>query len=561
MTTSAVECPHDGERLDRAGLDDHLLVCPRCGYHHRLSARERLRTLTDDGSFAAFDHPSGMSDPLGFADTKPYPERLAAARRQSGEREAVLGGTATVHGRPVVVAVMDFGFIGGSMGSAVGRVIARAAETALDRRIPLVTVAASGGARMQEGCFSLMQMATTSTAVARLGEAGVPYISILTDPTYGGVTASFASLGDVLIAEPGARIGFAGQEIVASTTRRELPADFQTAEYQLASGMLDMVVPRRHLRERLGELLAYYDTPGTAASLPHTTGPRWEPNPTPDAWEVVTASRNPKRPTTQDYIDRVFDSFHPLHGDRVFGDDPAVVGGLARLGGVACVAVGTQRGRTPRESHERNYGMPHPEGYRKSLRLMKHAAKFGLPVVTFVDTLGAHPGEEAERRGQAQAIAQNLYEMSGLPVLIIAAITGQGGSGGALALAMADRVLMLENAYYSVITPESCSLILFKNVSAADRMARGLKLTATDLRGFGVVDEVIAEPDGGAHTDFDKTAAALRHGIVRHLRALLELAPARLVEERYERYTRFGDAPCDEPELVAATPGCNTTCV
>jgi acetyl-CoA carboxylase carboxyl transferase subunit beta len=552
MTTPVAECPHDGERIDRGGLDEHFLVCPRCGYHHRLSARERVRTLTDRGSFDEFDHPGGLTDPLGFVDSKPYPDRLTAARRQSGEREAVLVGTATVGGRPVVLAVMDFGFIGGSMGSAVGRAIARAVGVAVERRVPLVTVAASGGARMQEGCFSLMQMATTSTAIARLGEAGVPYLSILTDPTYGGVTASFASLGDVLIAEPGARIGFAGKDIVASTTRRELPTDFQTAEYQLNSGMIDLVVPRRHLRDRLGELLAYYAAANTAASLPHTTGPRREPNPVSDAWQVVTASRNPKRPTTQDYIDRVFDSFHPLHGDRVFGDDPAVVGGLARLGGVACVVVGTQRGHTARETHERNYGMPHPEGYRKSLRLMRHAAKFGMPVVTFVDTLGAHPGEEAERRGQAQAIAQNLYEMSGLPVPIVAAITGQGGSGGALALAMADRVLMLENAYYSVITPESCSLILFKNVSAADRMARNLKLTATDLERFGVVDEVVAEPDGGAHTDFDRTAAALRHAIVRHLRDLMELAPARLVEERYERYARFGDATCDEPELVPA---------
>lgn len=552
MSTPVAECPHDGDRLDRAGLDDHHLVCPRCGYHHRLSARERLRTLTDAGSFAEFDHRPGPTDPLGFADTKTYPDRLSAARRQSGEQEAVLGGTATIDGHPVVLAVMDFGFIGGSMGSVVGRTIAQAAAVAIERRIPLLTVAASGGARMQEGCFSLMQMATTSAVIARLGDAGVPHISILTDPTYGGVTASFASLGDILIAEPGARIGFAGKEIVASTTRSELPANFQTAEYQMHSGMLDMVVPRRQLRERVGELLSYYEAATDPTSLPPTASQWREPDATPDAWQVVALSRNPNRPTTQDYIARIFDSFQPLLGDRVFGDDKAVVGGLARLGGVTCVVVGTQRGASAREHHERNYGMPHPEGYRKSLRLMRHAAKFGLPVVTFVDTLGAHPGEDAERRGQAQAIAQNLYELSRLPVPVVAAVTGQGGSGGALALAMADRVLMLQNAYYSVITPESCSLILFKNPSAADRMARSLKLTAADLRRFGVVDEVVPEPDGGAHTDFDRTAAALRHGIVRHLRGLMAKDAADLIAERVERYTGFGEAACDEPELVPA---------
>lgn len=541
MTTARVVCPHDGEQLSRAELSHHFLVCPRCGYHHRLTARERINLLTDPGSFHELEQRVPRCDPLGFVDTRPYPERLRAARRDSSEVEAALCGLATIAGQRIVVTVMDFGFIGGSMGSAVGQIIASAVETAIADRLPLVTVAASGGARMQEGCLSLMQMAKTSMAIARLGEAGLPYISVFTDPTYGGVTASFASLGDIIIAEPGARIGFAGKDIVAATTRRELPPDFQTAEFQLNSGMLDLVVPRPRLRKLIGELLSYHSQARQRREqLPLTPGssPDWLLPA--DPWQVVTNSRNPKRPTTQDYIDRIFDSFHPLHGDRMFGDDKAIVGGLARLGEVSCVVIGSQRGASPRENHERNYGMPHPEGYRKALRLMRHAAKFQLPIVTFVDTLGAHPGEEAERRGQAQAIAQNLLGMSQLPVPIVAAITGQGGSGGALALALADRVVMLENAYYSVITPESCSIILFKNVLAADRMARSLKLTAADLHEFGVVDQILPEPPGGAHTDFDATAATLRQSIVRHLRELLPLTPEQLVEERFERYTRFG---------------------
>lgn len=552
MNPAHVECPHDGERLGRAGLADHHLVCPRCGHHHRLTARERIALLADPGSFAELVRPDPPADPLGFTDSRPYPDRLREARRASGEDEAVVCGTARVGGAPAVLAVMDFGFIGGSMGAGVGGAIAAAADAARELGVPLVTVAASGGARMQEGCLSLMQMAKTSMAVARLGEAGLPYVSVFTDPTYGGVTASFASLGDVLIAEPGARIGFAGRDIVAATTKRELPPDFQSAEFQLKSGMLDLVVPRRQLRGVVGELLRYHRPGG---ELP-AAGRAERPPRAADAWDVVVAARNAGRPTTRDYIARVFDSFLPLHGDRVFGDDAAVVGGLARLGGVSCVVVGSQRGSTPREYRERNYGMPHPEGYRKALRLMRHAARFGLPVVTFVDTLGAHPGEEAERRGQAQAIARNLCEMSRLPVPIVSAITGQGGSGGALALALADRVVMLENAYYSVITPESCSQILFKSTAAADRMARALKLTAHDLEGFGVVDEVLAEPPGGAHADFDRTAAALRGAIVRHLGELLRKEPSELVEERFARYAAFGsDSACEDADEVALVTG------
>ena len=398
-------------------------------------------------------------------------------------------------------------------------------------------------------------MATTSLAIARLSEARIPYISILTDPTYGGVTASFASLGDVLIAEPGARIGFAGKDIVASTTRRELPADFQTAEYQLKNGMLDMVVPRSVLRARVSELLRYYqriDCKPWANSTVHalSADDASEPDLLADAWDIVQASRHPKRPTTQDYIDRIFDSFQPLQGDRLFGEDPAVVGGLARLGPLTCMVMGTQRGSSPRENHERNYGMPHPEGFRKTLRLMRHAAKFAFPIVTFIDTLGAHPGEEAEHRGQAQAIAQNLFEMSRLSVPIVAVITGQGGSGGALALAFADRVLMLENAYYSVITPESCSLILFKNLHSARQMARNLKLTAHDLQQHGVVDRVLPEPPGGAHTDFDRIAATIRNSVIQQLRELTAKTSARLIEDRYTRYARFDPVPFFEDDTT-----------
>jgi acetyl-CoA carboxylase carboxyl transferase subunit beta len=529
-------------------LENNQKVCPECRYHFRISARERLTYLIDPGSFNEMGGDIGPSDPLGFVDSKPYADRLREAQRKTGEKEGVIYGTARIGGKPLVIAIMEFGFIGGAMGSAVGEGITRAVEAATSRRLPLLIVCASGGARMQEGCMSLMQMAKTSAALAVMAEHRLPYFVLLTDPTYGGVTASFATLGDILIAEPGARIGFAGRSVVENTIKQRLPSDFQCSDFLLQRGMIDMIVPRSELRRTLGKLLACYAAAGRPASadaLPKVkaTPPVPESGEEVDAWKVVQLARHKGRPITAQYISRIFDDFQPLHGDRLFGEDAAVVGGLARLGGLACMVIGTQKGRSLQENLERNFGMPHPEGYRKALRLMRHAAKFCLPILTFVDTLGAYPGSAAEERGQALAIARCLSEMARFPVPILATLTGEGGSGGALALAVADRVLMLENAYYSVITPEGCSVILFKNVSAAAKAAQALHLTAKDLKRLDVVDGIVAEPTGGAHTDIDATAEALKSAIVHHLGELLPKDPHQLLAERYARYRSFGAPP------------------
>jgi acetyl-CoA carboxylase carboxyl transferase subunit beta len=345
---------------------------------------------------------------------------------------------------------------------------------------------------------------------------------------------------------------------VEATIRQKLPADFQCAEFLLQHGMIDRIVPRAELRDVLGPLLACYAATRTgqgqsAEALPAVPAraPVRQAVQGRDAWEVVKLARRAKRPTTLDYIDRIFDQFHPLYGDRLFGEDAAIVGGLARLGGVACVVVGTQKGRSLKENLDRNFGMPHPEGYRKALRLFRHAAKFRLPVVTFIDTLGAYPGQGAEERGQALAIAQNLFELASLPVPLVSVLTGEGGSGGALALAATDRVLMLENAYYSVITPEGCAVILFKEASAAPRAARELRLTADDLERLGLIDEVVPEPAGGAHIDAGAVAQAVKGAVVRQLRELLVKAPEQLLAERRARYRAFGAGRAAELTLLA----------
>jgi acetyl-CoA carboxylase carboxyl transferase subunit alpha len=258
------------------------------------------------------------------------------------------------------------------------------------------------------------------------------------------------------------------------------------------------------------------------------------------AWDRIKIARHPKRPFTLDYLENAFTDFHELHGDRLYAEDRAIVGGFARLGGHKVMVIGTQKGRDTKENILRNFGSAHPEGYRKALRLMKLADKFRLPIITLIDTAGAYPGIGAEERHIAEAIAVNLREMMLLDVPIIAAVIGEGGSGGALGIGVANRVLILENAYYSVISPEGCAAILWKDRAAAAKAAEALKITAKHLLELGLVDEIVPEPLGGAHTDRDATAAALQAGLVKHLEQLLALSPEERLKQRYAKFRKFG---------------------
>jgi acetyl-CoA carboxylase carboxyl transferase subunit alpha len=258
------------------------------------------------------------------------------------------------------------------------------------------------------------------------------------------------------------------------------------------------------------------------------------------AWQRVQISRHPARPFMLDYVDRCFTDFVELHGDRHLGDDNAMPGGLATIGGIKCVVVGHQKGRDTKENLKRNFGSAHPEGYRKALRLMRLAEKFHLPVVALIDTPGAFPGIEAEERNIAEAIAFNLREMMRLATPVVAVVLGEGGSGGALGIGVADRVLMMENAYYSVISPEGCAAILWKHRQHAPEAAAAMQITGAELKNIGVVDEVIPEPTGGAHHDHEVAASALQEAVLRHLRELLPLTPSELLAGRYAKFRKFG---------------------
>ncbi|MEV2215003.1 acetyl-CoA carboxylase, carboxyltransferase subunit beta [Streptomyces sp. NPDC050997] len=520
-------------------------VCPECGWHGPLTAAERLEQLLDPESTRLLDTAVSDSDPLEFTDSRPYADRLRDARAKTGMPDAVLCARGLVEGNPVVVAAMDFRFLGGSLGANVGEAVTQACEIALRERTPLLLVTASGGARMQEGIVSLMQMAKTSQALGQLDEAGILTITLISDPTFGGVAASYATLTDVIVAEPGARLGFAGPRVIEQTIRQTLPPGFQTAEFLLEHGVVDMIVPRVELRSALGQLLSVASR--QPDGVPHERSAERiavirDPAMLPerDPWECVQAARRLGRPTTLDYIGLLLADFTELHGDRAYADCPALVAGLGRLEGTSVVVIGTQKGHNARDLAARNYGMPTPAGYRKAARVMRLAAKLGLPVVTFVDTAGAYPGIEAEEHGQSVAIAENLKLMAGLPVPVVAVVTGEGGSGGALALAFADRVLMCANAVYSVISAEGCASILWKDPAAAPQAAAALRVDARSLLALGIVDGVVREPGDGAETDHLAAAGALRDALADGLAGLLPLDQMTLVTARRARFRRFG---------------------
>lgn len=535
--------PHYGKRWA-----EQLRVCAECGRHERLTAWQRLEQLSDSGHLELLEAAPQPDDPLGFADTCPYPERLAEARERTGLDEAVLCARTCVLGAPVIAAVMDFAFMGGSLGSTIGERITAAAETALAERVPLLLVTASGGARMQEGTLSLMQMARTSSALEQLNKAGILTVSLVTDPTYGGVAASFAAATDVVVAEPGARMGFAGRRVIEQTIRQQLPPGFQTAEFLAEHGFVDLVVPRSRLRRALVKLL----TVGTAAAdktrcPPASTSEPGDPGvrdadllPVPAPWEQVRGARDLERPTSLDYFAQIFDDFQELRGDRLSGDCPSLVAGTAWFDGRPVVAIGQQKGHDPVELRDRNFGMPGPPGYRKAARMMRLADKLGLPIVALVDTPGAYPGAAAEEQGQAFAIAENLRLMASLRVPVVTVVIGEGGSGGALALAVADRVLMFSGATYSVISPEGCAAILWNSPEASAEAAAALGLTARDLLRHGIVDAVIPEPHGGTGADPALAAERLGPAVRHHLGELVERPPDSFPADRQRRFRALG---------------------
>lgn len=543
-------------------VKENNYICPHCRNYFRVHAYRRVEMIADAGSFEEWDTGIKSGNPLRY---KGYREKLKSLQEKTGLDEAVVTGKACIDGIPVVLGVCDGRFLMASMGEVVGEKIARAVERATEERLPVILFACSGGARMQEGIVSLMQMAKTSAALKRHSDAGLLYISVLTDPTTGGVTASFAMLGDVILAEPGALIGFAGPRVIEQTIGQKLPKGFQRSEFLLEHGFLDGIVEREKMRDTLAGILKLHRKPdvnaekliagagaeesvaGAGAEESATCAgaeiedifEEQEPLAKMDAWEHVQLARDKERPTGKDFIDLLFTDFVEMHGDRYYRDDPAVIGGIACFHGQAVTVLAQEKGHGTKENITRNFGMVSPDGYRKSLRLMKQAEKFGRPIICFVDTPGAFCGLEAEERGQGEAIARNLYELSGLKVPVLSIVIGEGGSGGALAFAVADEVWMMEHAIYSILSPEGFASILWKDSKRAKEAAGVMKLTAADLKRLGIVEHVIREEEPLNRENLGNIEEKLNKGIQAFLEKYGSLAEEELLEGRYQRFRRM----------------------
>lgn len=539
-----MKCPKCGEMIYKEDVVGASYVCPKCGGYFRMKAKTRIKLVADKDSFQEWYTDFPLCNPLDYPE---YEEKLAALKEKTHLDEAVCIGEARIENSPVVLGVCDARFLMGSMGHTVGEKITGAFEEATKRKLPVVLFCCSGGARMQEGIVSLMQMAKTSAAVKKHSDAGLLYIPVLTDPTTGGVTASFAMLGDIILAEPGALIGFAGPRVIAQTIHQKLPEGFQKAEFLVEHGILDGIVKREDLKQTLSGLLKLHERQKGYCQFSNIVlskeeilqDTRRKKTKEMTAWERVQTARDSKRPVSLDYIKEIFDSFMELHGDRAFRDDGAIIGGLALLDGQPITVIGIQKGRNTKENIGRNFGMPSPEGYRKTLRLMKQAEKFQRPIITFIDTPGAFCGVEAEERGQGEAIARNLLEMAALKVPVLSIVIGEGGSGGALALGVGNEVWMLENAIYSILSPEGFASILWKDSKKAKEASEVMKITAEDLKKLGIIEQVIPEETTASKENLPVLCKDMKERMKDFLRRMEGMTGKEIAEHRYNRFRRM----------------------
>lgn len=520
-------------------------ICPHCGNYFHVPAYRRIKMIADRKSFVEWDAHMEERNPLQY---KGYEEKLRALREKTGLDEAVVTGKCTIKGTPVALGVCDCRFMMSSMGEIVGEKITRVFERATEEQLPVILYICSGGARMQEGLVSLMQMAKTSMAIRKHSDAGLLYVPVLTDPTTGGVTASFAMLGDIILAEPGALIGFAGPRVIQQTIGQKLPEGFQRAEFLLEHGFVDKIVPRDEQKRVIADILRMHRKPDALTLKNAGIGRDGQAEASgkfsfnrsgKSAWDTVLLSRDGARPVATDYIDAIFDDFMEFHGDRYFKDDGAIVGGIATFKGIPVTVIGQQKGKTTKENIRRNFGMPSPDGYRKALRLMQQAETFGRPIICFVDTPGAFCGIEAEERGQGEAIARNLFEMASLTVPVLSLVIGEGGSGGALAMAVANEVWMMENAIYSILSPEGFASILWKDSKKAADAARVMKITAADLCEMGLIEDVIPEKQPACADTMPEIAGIIREKLSAFLNRYENMKPEELAEQRYQRFRRI----------------------
>ena len=514
-------------------------VCHTCRFHYSMTARERVESLADLGTFKESNRWLTSIDPLSFKTRTSYKKSLFDDQARTGLTEAVITGSCTIDGLSCILIALDFGFMGVSMGSVVGEKISLAFENAAKRKIPVITIITSGGSRIQEGILSLMQMAKTVLASNQLQQKGIPHISVLANPSTGQAYASFANMADIIISEPGAIVGVNPIRSISGDDQKETEST-HTSESHLSHGTLDAVTDRTKLKGVISVLLDLFNKEFTIkrTSSGQITYPTAQPT---EAWHSVQIARHNSRPTSMDYMARIMDNFVELHGDRVYGDDPSIVCGLGQIGGQTVVVIGQQRDQTLDSTDEGSNARTMPEGFRKAQRALRIAEKFELPVITLVDTPGANLSSEAEERGLGHAIASTLALISSLTVPTISTIIGEGGSSGALALGIADRVIMLENAIYSAVSPEEAAELIYQDEEKAEEVVGSLRLTARDCMEMEIVDQVVPEPSQGAHRDHHEASRLLKRALLQNLADLQTVSKRKRLNARTKKFRNMGE--------------------
>ncbi len=540
-------CLYCEEEIRESQSYQSYRVCPFCRFHYSLSARQRIQLLADRKSFKETHKYLKSVAPITFSQRGSYRNLVSKDQNRTGLTEATVTGTCRIDAVRTMLVALDFGFMGGSMGSVVGEKIALALEEAARQELPLVAVVTGGGARIQEGVLSLMQMAKTVTAANRFREKGLPFIVVLANPSTGQAYASFANLADAILAEPGSLIGLSPLRALREFSQSPLPLDAHTAEAHLAHGLLDNVVERESLKASLGGLLKLLLRQklgkGEYQAPPRRPVPLGDD---PEIWEAVVATRHEERPSGTFYIRNVLANFIELHGDRLSGDDRSMVTGVGYLYDLPVAVIGQER------PHTASGGKYHvnPDGLRKAQRMISLATRFNLPLVTFIDTQGANPGLEAEEHGMGNAIASTLSMLLEAPVPLVAAIVGEGGNEGALALGISDRTLMQQYAIFSPISFNRTPGGPYRDPELDREAAEALMLTARDCMELGIIDSIVPEPEGGIHTSPREGVAALKVELHRRIRELSRVSRNRLLEERYRKFRQMGETSSYSQEAM-----------
>ena len=522
-------------------------VCPFCRFHYTVTARQRIELIADKGTFKESYKYVSSVEPLSFSRRGRYRKFHSQDQSRTGLTEAVVVGKCRIGDTEVMLIVLDFGFMGGTMGSVVGEKVSVAFENAARRGIPAVAVVTGGGVRIQEGVLSLMQMAKTVTAANRLREAAVPFIVVLANPSTGQAYASFANLADVILAEPGSLIGLSPLRILREVSKMPLPLDAHTAEAHVGHGLLDNVVDRENLQTRVAALLQILTAQKLGKSN-HKSLLKWEPEECAEVepWEAVAAARNSERPQATAYFRAMLDPFIELRGDRLNSDDRSIVAGLGFMDGQPVAVIGQQR----RSLVEGESYHVFPDGLRKAQRVIELASRFKLPLVTLIDTQGADPGLEAEEQGIGNAIAMTLSSMLNVPTPMVSVVIGEGGSEGALALGLSDRILMQQYAIYSPISVNHTLGSANHDYMLDREAAEALMLTAHDCVELGIADQIIPEPEGGSHLEPREASAALQSAILANLAQLGKMSQGKLLKKRYKKFRRMGEGSGHSEEAM-----------